>query len=138
MFQSFFLSFNASFTKPFTRDCQAGHFFFHSYSPQPLLDLEGPVDFGCVVRNCKVLSKEITLYNHGTLPGNFTISYSGEKPVTIKPTKGTLKPHTAQNVKVSKLMPACYPVHSPCSMALFNSCRNSLTKIVDTIKINIK
>ncbi|PIK59125.1 hypothetical protein BSL78_03930 [Apostichopus japonicus] len=71
-----------------------------AYSPQPLLDLEGPVDFGCVVRNCKVLSKEITLYNHGTLPGNFTISYSGEKPVTIKPTKGTLKPHTAQNVKV--------------------------------------
>ncbi|XP_033635373.1 cilia- and flagella-associated protein 47-like isoform X1 [Asterias rubens] len=70
------------------------------YSPQPLLDLEGPANFGTVVRNSKVLSTQVSLYNHGSLPGNFNINYTGLQPITIFPTTGTLKPKTAQVIKV--------------------------------------
>ncbi|XP_022089961.1 cilia- and flagella-associated protein 47-like isoform X2 [Acanthaster planci] len=70
------------------------------YSPQPLLDLEGPANFGTVVRNSKLLSTQVSLYNHGSLPGNFKINYTGLQPITIFPSTGTLQPKTAQVIKV--------------------------------------
>ncbi|XP_072178621.1 cilia- and flagella-associated protein 47-like [Diadema setosum] len=71
-----------------------------AYAPQPVLELEGPVDFGTVVRDSKVLSKEISLYNHGSLAGMFKIKYSGQEPFTIFPLQGIVKPKTVQTIKI--------------------------------------
>ncbi|XP_041462969.1 cilia- and flagella-associated protein 47-like isoform X1 [Lytechinus variegatus] len=71
-----------------------------AYAPQPVLELESPVDFGTVVRNSKVLSKEISLYNHGSLSGMFKIKYSGSEPFTIFPLQGIVKPKSVQTIKI--------------------------------------
>lgn len=76
-------------------------FSFSRYAPQPVLELESPLDFGTVVRNSKVLSKEISLYNHGSLAGMFKIKYSGNEPFTIFPLQGIVKPKSVQTIKVS-------------------------------------
>lgn len=65
-----------------------------------MLDLEGPVDFGTVVANSKVLSKEVALINHGSMPGEFKISYTGNLPIVIVPTSGKVSPKTVQMIKV--------------------------------------
>nr|XP_039264663.1 cilia- and flagella-associated protein 47-like isoform X2 [Styela clava] len=72
----------------------------YAYMPTPLLDLEGPVDFGMVVANSKVLSQEVALINHGSMPGEFKISYNGDLPIVIVPTSGKVNPKTIQLIKV--------------------------------------
>ncbi|XP_070567350.1 cilia- and flagella-associated protein 47-like [Ptychodera flava] len=71
-----------------------------AYCPQPLLELEGPVDFGAVTANHRVLSKEISLYNHGSVSGDFKIKYDGPQPIVILPNSGTVRPKTAQIIKI--------------------------------------
>ena len=63
--------------------------------------LEGPVDFGNVVANSKVIVKEILLYNHGSKEGDFKIKYSGDKGISIIPSSGKVPPSSAQVIKVS-------------------------------------
>ncbi|XP_033113331.1 cilia- and flagella-associated protein 47-like isoform X2 [Anneissia japonica] len=70
------------------------------YSPQPLLDADGEVDFGTVVCNGKVLMKQFSIFNHGTVSGTFKLHYNGDKPVKIIPTSGTIKPNSGQLIKV--------------------------------------
>lgn len=70
------------------------------YTPTPLLDLEGPVDFGVVVANSRVINKEVALINHGSMPGSFEIVYDGDLPFVIAPKRGIVNPKTIQLVKV--------------------------------------
>ncbi|CAH1800026.1 unnamed protein product [Owenia fusiformis] len=72
----------------------------HAYPSQPILELDGPVDFGNVVKNSKVIAKEVTLYNHGSKAGDFKIKYSGDQPIAIIPSSGTVPAKTAQIIKV--------------------------------------
>ena len=65
-----------------------------------MLELDGPVDFGTVVRNNKVLCKEVSLFNHGSLAGMFSIKYTGQEPFTIFPLQGIVKPKMVQTIKV--------------------------------------
>ncbi|XP_013416633.1 cilia- and flagella-associated protein 47 isoform X1 [Lingula anatina] len=67
---------------------------------KPMLQLEGPVDFGNVVASSKVIAKEISLFNHGTKCGEFKIKYAGEKPISIIPSSGTVPPRSAQSIKI--------------------------------------
>ncbi|XP_077977423.1 cilia- and flagella-associated protein 47-like [Glandiceps talaboti] len=71
-----------------------------AYCPQPLLELEGPVDFGEVVANHRVLSKEISIFNHGSMPGEYKIKYDGPQPIVIMPSGGSIRPKTAQIIKI--------------------------------------
>ena len=68
--------------------------------PTPLLDMEGPVDFGLVVANSRVVSQEVALINHGSVKGSFSIQYEGPLPIVISPTTGEVDPKTIQLIKV--------------------------------------
>ena len=68
--------------------------------PTPLLDIEGPVDFGMVVANSRVVSQEVALINHGSMKGAFSIQYNGSLPIVISPTSGEVNPKTIQLIKV--------------------------------------
>ena len=73
---------------------------YFSIPCQPVLILGGPVNFGNVVANSKVISREIMLANHGSKAGDFKMRYSGDKPITVLPPSGTVPPGSAQIVKV--------------------------------------
>ncbi|MGH0144520.1 UNVERIFIED_CONTAM: hypothetical protein FKN15_016434 [Acipenser sinensis] len=70
------------------------------FSSSCYLDIESEVDFGKVVANSTVLSKEIGIVNHGSAPGAFKIKYQGYLPITIVPTSGIVEPKTMQLIKV--------------------------------------
>ena len=58
------------------------------------------VDFGTVVANSKTIAREISLINHGSETGEFKIKYSGDKPIAIMPTSGSVPPKSVQLIKV--------------------------------------
>ncbi len=58
------------------------------------------VDFGHVVANSKVISKEVEILNHGSKSGDFKLKYSGEHPIAVIPSAGTIPPGSAQKIKV--------------------------------------
>lgn len=64
------------------------------------MDIEGPIDFGMVVANSRVLSQEVPLINHGSMTGQFTVSYTGKYPIVITPSSGKVEPKTIQLIKV--------------------------------------
>ena len=68
--------------------------------PTPLLDIEGPVDFGLVVANSRIVSQEVALINHGSIKGSFSIKYNGTFPIVISPVSGDVNPKTIQLIKV--------------------------------------
>ena len=71
-----------------------------AYPPQPKLVLKGPVSFGNVVANSKVIGKEIMLHNHGSKEGEFKIKYTGSKEISIIPSSGTIAANSAQAIRV--------------------------------------
>ncbi|XP_074844435.1 cilia- and flagella-associated protein 47 [Carettochelys insculpta] len=64
------------------------------------LEIEPEINFGTVVANSKVISKEISIANHGSSPGAFKIDYNRSVPVNIAPTSGVVEPKTLQLIKV--------------------------------------
>ncbi|XP_040516248.1 cilia- and flagella-associated protein 47 isoform X2 [Gallus gallus] len=68
--------------------------------PTCTLETEPEVDFGTVIASSKIISKEISITNHGSLPGTFKISYNGDIFLDIEPTRGVVKPKSYQVVKV--------------------------------------
>ncbi|XP_069034828.1 cilia- and flagella-associated protein 47-like isoform X2 [Lepisosteus oculatus] len=71
-----------------------------AFCPTCFLEMDLEVDFGTVVANSKVISKEIEIMNHGSAPGTFKITYKGASPITIVPTSGTVEPETIQKIRV--------------------------------------
>ncbi|KAK3096977.1 hypothetical protein FSP39_005325 [Pinctada imbricata] len=71
-----------------------------AYPTQPVLELEPEVNFGNLVANSKTVSKEIALTNHGSKSGEFKIKYSGDKPIVIMPSSGSVPPKSVQLIKV--------------------------------------
>ncbi|XP_052530326.1 cilia- and flagella-associated protein 47 [Tympanuchus pallidicinctus] len=68
--------------------------------PSCYLETESEVDFGTVVANSKIISKEISIANHGSLSGTFKISYTGDILLDIEPTSGVVEPKSFKVVKV--------------------------------------
>ncbi|XP_010076294.1 PREDICTED: uncharacterized protein CXorf22 homolog, partial [Pterocles gutturalis] len=64
------------------------------------LEIESEINFGAVVANSKIISKEIRIANHGSSSGTFKISYDGVVLVDIEPTSGVVEPKSIQTVKV--------------------------------------
>ena len=75
---------------------------YFRYPPQPILEVDQIVDFGNVVANSKTIAREISLVNHGSKSGEFKIKYSGDKPIAIMPTSGSVPPKSVQLIKVLK------------------------------------
>uniref|UniRef100_H3AJZ3 CFA47 protein n=1 Tax=Latimeria chalumnae TaxID=7897 RepID=H3AJZ3_LATCH len=72
-------------------------------SPSCYLEIEPEVDFGTVVANSTVVSKEISIINHGTALGKgaFKLEYTGSLLITIEPSSGIIETKTVQLVKVN-------------------------------------
>ncbi|NXM50372.1 CFA47 protein, partial [Gymnorhina tibicen] len=68
--------------------------------PYCYLEIESEIDFGDMVANNKLISKEISISNHGTTSGVFRVSYDGVVLVNIKPTRGVVKPKSVRKIKV--------------------------------------
>ncbi|XP_059154686.1 cilia- and flagella-associated protein 47-like isoform X2 [Physella acuta] len=75
-----------------------------AYPTQPMLDIEDEVDFGTLVANCKVVSKDITLINKGSKSGDFEFTYEGNNPLLFIPMSGSVPPNSEMRVKVEYVM----------------------------------
>ncbi|XP_075347998.1 cilia- and flagella-associated protein 47 [Mycteria americana] len=64
------------------------------------LEIESEINFGAVIANSKIISKEISIANHGSASGTFKISYDGVVLLNIEPTSGVVEPKSMKTVKV--------------------------------------
>ena len=76
--------------------------FFYRTPTKPNLSIDDLVDFGNVVANSKVISKEINVYNRGSKEGEFKINYTGSHDFTITPSSGKVPARSVQSVRVSE------------------------------------
>ncbi|XP_054576921.1 cilia- and flagella-associated protein 47 [Eptesicus fuscus] len=68
--------------------------------PACKLEIKPDVDFGTLVANSKVYSKEVKIINRGKAPGKFTTLYQGQLPIVIFPTNGIVEPKSSKIIKV--------------------------------------
>ncbi|NXD02891.1 CFA47 protein, partial [Certhia familiaris] len=64
------------------------------------LEVESEVNFGEMIANNKLVTKEISIANRGTTSGAFRISYNGIVLLNIKPARGVVKPKSVRKIKV--------------------------------------
>ncbi|NXW33415.1 CFA47 protein, partial [Phaetusa simplex] len=64
------------------------------------LEIQSEINFGAVIANSKIISKEISIANHGSSSGTFKISYDGVVLLNIEPTSGAVEPKSIKKVKV--------------------------------------
>ncbi|NWW49072.1 CFA47 protein, partial [Pedionomus torquatus] len=64
------------------------------------LEIQSEINFGTVIANNKIISKEISIANHGSSSGTFKISYDGVVLLNIEPTSGVVEPKSMKIVKV--------------------------------------
>ncbi|NWW83882.1 CFA47 protein, partial [Rhynochetos jubatus] len=64
------------------------------------LEIESEINFGAVIASSKIISKEISIANHGSSSGTFKISYAGVVLLNIEPTSGVVGPKSTKTVKV--------------------------------------
>ncbi|NXE20297.1 CFA47 protein, partial [Ardeotis kori] len=64
------------------------------------LEIESEIDFGTVIANSKIISKEISITNHGSSSGTFEVSYDGIVLLNIEPTRGAVKAESTETIKV--------------------------------------
>ncbi|KAI4554281.1 hypothetical protein MJG53_019580 [Ovis ammon polii x Ovis aries] len=68
--------------------------------PSCQLAIEPEVNFGTLVASSKVYCKEISIINHGSVPGIFKIEYQGQLPIVIFPASGVVQPKSSVVIKV--------------------------------------
>ncbi|NXL10378.1 CFA47 protein, partial [Mesembrinibis cayennensis] len=64
------------------------------------LEIDSGINFGAVIANSKIISKEISIANHGSASGTFKISYDGVVLLNVEPTSGVVEPKSIKRVKV--------------------------------------
>ncbi|KAK2544952.1 Cfap47 [Columba livia] len=64
------------------------------------LEIDSEINFGSVIANSRIISKEIRIANRGSSSGTFKISYDGIVLHYIEPTSGVVEPKSIQRVKV--------------------------------------
>ncbi|NXO38379.1 CFA47 protein, partial [Locustella ochotensis] len=64
------------------------------------LEIESEVNFGEMIANQKLVTKEISITNRGTISGVFRILYDGVVLLNIKPARGVVKPKSVRKIKV--------------------------------------
>ncbi|XP_027672760.2 cilia- and flagella-associated protein 47 [Falco cherrug] len=69
-------------------------------SPCCYLEIESEINFGAVIANSKIISKGISITNHGSSSGTFKISYDGVVLLNIEPISGVVEPKSIKTVKV--------------------------------------
>ncbi|NWZ81354.1 CFA47 protein, partial [Poecile atricapillus] len=64
------------------------------------LEVESEVNFGEMIANNKLVTKEISVTNRGTTSGVFRVTYDGVVLLNIKPARGVVKPKSVRKIKV--------------------------------------
>ncbi|KAL2310433.1 hypothetical protein Nmel_002085, partial [Mimus melanotis] len=64
------------------------------------LEIESEVNFGEMIANNKLVTKEISIANRGTTSGIFRILYDGVVLLHIKPVRGVVKPKSVRKIGV--------------------------------------
>ncbi|NWZ36706.1 CFA47 protein, partial [Brachypodius atriceps] len=64
------------------------------------LEVESEVNFGEMIANNKLVTKEIRIANRGTTSGVFRVLYDGVVLLNIKPARGVIKPKSVRKIKV--------------------------------------
>ncbi|NXB74729.1 CFA47 protein, partial [Donacobius atricapilla] len=64
------------------------------------LEMESEVNFGEMIANNKLVTKEISITNRGTISGVFRIMYDGVVLLNIKPVRGVVKPKSVRKIQV--------------------------------------
>ncbi|NWR07370.1 CFA47 protein, partial [Paradoxornis webbianus] len=64
------------------------------------LEIESEVNFGEMIANNKLVSKQIRIANNGTTSGVFRVSYDGVVLLNIKPDRGVVKPKSVRKIRV--------------------------------------
>ncbi|NWU94579.1 CFA47 protein, partial [Upupa epops] len=70
------------------------------FVPSCRLEMESEISFGAVIANSKIISKEISIANHGSRAGSFQISYEGADLLNIAPTRGVVEPKAVKMIQV--------------------------------------
>uniref|UniRef100_A0A8C9DPY6 Cilia and flagella associated protein 47 n=1 Tax=Prolemur simus TaxID=1328070 RepID=A0A8C9DPY6_PROSS len=65
------------------------------------LEIESVVNFGTLVANSKAYCREVTIVNHGKVPGEFKTEYQGQLPILIFPASGIVEPKSSKVIKVN-------------------------------------
>ncbi|NWZ72877.1 CFA47 protein, partial [Acrocephalus arundinaceus] len=65
------------------------------------LEIDPEVNFGDMIANSKLITKEISITNHGTTSGIFRVSYDGVVLLNIKPARGVVKPKSVRKIQVA-------------------------------------
>ncbi|NXO03564.1 CFA47 protein, partial [Rhinopomastus cyanomelas] len=69
--------------------------------PSCYLEIESEINFGAVTASGKIISKEISIANHGSSAGTFKISYDGVDLLDIEPTSGVVKPKSVKTIQMN-------------------------------------
>ncbi|XP_026647666.2 cilia- and flagella-associated protein 47 isoform X1 [Zonotrichia albicollis] len=64
------------------------------------LEIQSEVNFGEMIANSKLVTKQISISNRGTIAGIFKISYDGVVLLNIKPLRGVVKPKSTRKIRV--------------------------------------
>ncbi|XP_068035889.1 cilia- and flagella-associated protein 47 isoform X4 [Anomalospiza imberbis] len=64
------------------------------------LEIDSEVNFGEMIANNKLVTKEISISNRGTISGLFRISYDGVVLLNIKPARGVVKAKSVRKIEV--------------------------------------
>ncbi|NXU12748.1 CFA47 protein, partial [Pardalotus punctatus] len=69
--------------------------------PQCHLEIESEINFGEMIASNKIITKNISIANHGSIPGLFRILYCGVVLLDVKPKRGVVKPKSVRTIEVS-------------------------------------
>jgi len=70
------------------------------YPRRPWLRMDSLVEFGVMVKGCRVISRQIFIHNDGSLRGDFHFNYAGNLPLTVSPWSGHVPPNSSKIIKV--------------------------------------
>jgi len=58
------------------------------------------VEFGVLVKGCRVISRQMFIHNDGSVAGEFRFNYAGSIPLTVSPWNGHVPPKSSKIIKV--------------------------------------
>ncbi|XP_060038661.1 cilia- and flagella-associated protein 47 [Erinaceus europaeus] len=107
------------------------------------LHMVSEINFGKLVSNNKVHSREIRLTNHGLLPGQYEAKYEGELPIVISPTSSIVNPRSSIAIKIDFCADQPGVVNEVISVSLQDQPKTLLTikanvvsQIIELLSIN--
>ena len=70
------------------------------YPRRPWLHIDKLVEFGVMVKGCRVISRQIFIHNDGSVDGEFRFNYAGNLPLTFSPSVGHVPAKSSKIITV--------------------------------------